>query len=121
MIMLDLRQQTIAGAAVTWLVPLLASFGLFNPSTGAYLPNYLGFKLIMAALAALCTLLSYRWIARSGGLTPGMPATYLVANAALDLAVLVIAFGMPVTVWASTVLTVYVAIFVGLYFMMRRP
>jgi hypothetical protein len=118
--MLDFRKQTIAGAAVAWAIPLLASFGLFNPNTGAYLPNYPGFKLIMAVLAALCTFLSYRWIARSGGLTPGVPVTYLALNSLLDLAVLIAAFGMPVAVWGTTVFPVYVAVFVGLYFAMRR-
>lgn len=49
-----------AGAFVTWLIPLLVSFALFNPQTQTYLPNYPGFKVIMAGLAAVICYATYR-------------------------------------------------------------
>ena len=103
--------RVLAGAFLTWLVPLLVSFGLYNPKTGVYIPNYLGFKLIMAALAAVACLMTYRWIAQKQPLNAAVPAIYLALNSVLDLILLVALFRMPLQSWLMTIFPIYVIVF----------
>lgn len=116
----DLGRRTLIGAFITWLIPLAVSFGLFDPATGIYLPNFIGFKIIMAALAALSAYFTYRWIAQATPLRAGVPNTYLALNAILDLILLVAAFGMPFLSWLTTIFPIYVVVFYALYAWMRR-
>lgn len=112
--------KTVLGAFLTWLVPLVISFGLYNPETKAYLPNYVGFKLIMVLLAAAISFLTMRWISRHQVLTPIVPTAYVVLNSALDLLVLVGALKMSATFWATTVFPIYVLVFGMIYLIVRR-
>ena len=116
----DVNGRTLIGAVVTWLFPLVVSFALYDPQTGAYYPSYTGFKIIMALLAALTCFATYRWIRARRPLTAGTAATYVAANSVLDLVLLVAVFGVPFLVWAATIFPVYVIVFFGLYFLMSR-
>jgi hypothetical protein len=105
---------------MTWLLPLVVSFGLYNPETKIYLPNYFGFKLIMALLAAIACLLTLRWISKKQVLTPAVPITYIALNSILDLIVLVGAFKMALTFWLMTVFPIYVFVFASIYLFAKR-
>jgi hypothetical protein len=118
--MMNQNLKIALGAFITWLIPLVVSFGLYNPETNIYLPNYLGFKLIMALLAAVTCFMTMRWISKSHALTPAVPATYIVLNSVLDLIVLVGAFKMPSMVWATTIFPIYVLVFAAIYLMIKR-
>lgn len=110
-----------AGAFLTWFVPLLVSFGLYNPQTETYLPSFIGFKIIMLLLLAAMTFFTYRWIARTEALRLAVPTSYLAANSVLDLIVLVALFGMAFGTWLLTVLPGYLVVFYALYVVVRRP
>lgn len=105
------RMRVAFGAFLTWLVPLLVSFGLYNPKTGVYIPNYWVFKLMMAALAAVVCIATYRWIARIQHLSAMVPTAYLALNSILDLLLLVALFGMPFQDWLMTIFPIYVIVF----------
>lgn len=120
MIMMSSSLKIVLGALITWLVPLVVSFGIYNPETQNYLPNYFGFKLIMALLAAATSLLTMRWISRHRVLTPTVPAAYVAINSALDLLVLIAVLKMPPTFWATTVFPVYILVFGIIYMMVKR-
>jgi hypothetical protein len=108
------------GAFLTWLIPLVVSFALYNPETKIYVPNYPGFKFIMALLAAITCFMTMRWISKSHALTPAVPTAYIVINSVLDLIVLVGAFKMPSMVWATTIFPIYVLVFIGIYLLANR-
>jgi uncharacterized membrane protein YedE/YeeE len=72
--------KIVLGAFITWLVPFVVSFGLYNPETKIYLPSYIGFKVIMALLAATTCFFSLRWISKNQVLTPAVPTTFIVLN-----------------------------------------
>jgi predicted ABC-type exoprotein transport system permease subunit len=112
--------RTALGAFFTWLVPLVVSFGLYDPVTQVYLPNYIGFKLMMAALAAMTCHLTMRWISMSQSLTTFDPVGYVVLNSVLDLIVLVAVFTMPLLTWATTIFPAYVLIFGAVYLNAKR-
>jgi len=116
----DLRLRALAVAFFVWLVPLIVSFGLYNPDTRVYLPNFAMFKLIMAGLAFLTTGLGYAWLKRSGPLGIATANTVLATSVVFDLILLVAIFGMPVSYWLLTVLPVYLLVFYGLLAFMRR-
>lgn len=116
----DLSPRSLIGAFITWLIPLAVSFGLYDPATGVYLPNFLGFKLIMAALAAASAYATYRWIARQKPLEIGVPNTYLALNAVLDIILLVAMFGMPLLSWLTTIFPIYIVVFYAIYALLRR-
>jgi hypothetical protein len=112
--------KIVLGAFVTWLLPLVVSFALYDNETKIYFPNYIGFKLIMALLAAMTCFLTMRWISKNHVLTPKVPSAYIVLNSFMDLLVLVGAFKMSSTAWATTVLPMYVLIFGLIFLIVRR-
>jgi hypothetical protein len=107
------------GGFFTWLIPLLVSFGLYNPKTGVYVPSYWEFKLIMAAVAAVACIATYRWIERKQQLSSTVPAAYLALNSVLDLILLVALFGMPFQDWLITVFPIYVTVFFVIWFYVK--
>jgi hypothetical protein len=112
--------KIVLGAFVTWLVPLVASFGLYNPETKIYLPSYLGFKIIMATIAAITGFFTLSWLSKTQKLTPIVPITYLILNCGLDMGLLVGLLKMSAAMWATTVFPIYVFIFGALYWVARR-
>jgi hypothetical protein len=118
--MMSSSSKIALGAFATWLIPLVVSFGLYNPETKIYLPNYFGFKFIMALLAAATAFLTMRWMSRHQVLTPTVPTAYVVVNSALDLLVLVAVLKMPSTFWATTVFPIYILVFGIIYLIVRR-
>ena len=118
--MLDLSPRALVAALIIWIVPLAVSFGLYNPQTDVYIPNYWGFKLIMAALGGVTAWFCYRWLARSQPLTIGVPNTVIAVNAVLDLLLLVMTFGMPLSNWALTILPIYLVVYYGIWWWLAR-
>lgn len=118
--MFDLSRRSIVSAFIIWIVPLAVSFGLYNPQTGVYVPSYLGFKAIMALLGAIAAWFCYRWVAKAQPLTWGVPNTVVAVNAVLDMLLLVLAFGMPLSAWLSTILPIYVVVYYGVYLFVAR-
>jgi uncharacterized membrane protein (DUF373 family) len=108
------------GALITWILPLLLSFGLYNPETKIYIPSYIGFKVIMALTAAFVCYFTMRWISKKQQLGSSSPAIYLALNSALDLFLLVYLFAMPIMFWVTTIFPVYVIVFFGAFFIVRR-
>jgi hypothetical protein len=114
------KLKIVLGAFITWLVPLAVSFGLYNPETKIYLPNYLGFKIIMAVIAAITCFLTLRWLAKTQKLTPVVPAAYTALNSVLDVILLVGLLKMPVVIWVTTVFPIYVLVFGAIYGVAKR-
>jgi hypothetical protein len=112
--------KTVLGAFATWLVPLVASFALYDNETKIYFPSFIGFKLIMALLAAIACFSTMRWISKSQVLTPMVPSAYIIINSFLDLLVLVGALKMSSTIWVTTVFPMYVLLFGVIYLIVRR-
>jgi hypothetical protein len=112
--------KILLGAFFTWLVPLIVSFGLYDPTTNIYFPNFVGFKLIMVLLAAIACYFSMRWISKTQVLTVEVPTAYVVLNSILDLLVLVAAFKVPVSVWVTTVFPAYVLVFGIIYLIIAK-
>jgi hypothetical protein len=102
---IDLR--TISGAFITWLIPMSVSFGLYNPATQSYYPNFIGFKIIMATVATCATFFTYRWIASYQPLGWSVAMVYLVVNAAFDMLIIVLLLKIPLAFWLTTILPVY--------------
>jgi len=111
--------RTLTGAFLTWLIPLIASFGLYDPATGSYVPGFLGFKIIMAVLAGASTFFTYRWITRQHTLAWSTAGFYLIVNSLLDVVVLILMFRMPPTEWLTTILPLYLLVFFGILAIMR--
>jgi hypothetical protein len=111
--------KTLSAAFVTWLVPLLLSFGLYTPETKIYFPNYTGFKLIMAAVVAIVAFATMRWLARKQALSDKTPPLYIGVNSALDLILLVMTLAMPFAFWVTTILPIYVLVFYVAYFVVK--
>ncbi len=112
--------KIVLGAFVTWLVPLVISFGLYDPETKIYLPTYVVFKSIMAIIAAITCFLTLLQLSKTQRLTPSVPAVYVAVNSGLDLALLVGLLNMSLALWATTVLPFYVVIFLVTFWAVKR-
>jgi hypothetical protein len=109
--------RTFTGALITWLLPMLLSFGLYDPETKIYVPSYIGFKITMALTAATVAFLTMRWISKKELVSAKVPAIYVAVNSLLDIFVLVLLFAMPFMFWTMTVFPIYVVVFcVTFYF-----
>jgi hypothetical protein len=108
------------GAVITWGLPLLLSFGLYNPETKIYVPSYIGFKFIMALASAAITYVTMRWVSNKQTLRYSTLVIYVGLNSALDLLLLVGLFEMPIFFWATTVLPIYVGVFGVVYIFVLR-
>jgi asparagine N-glycosylation enzyme membrane subunit Stt3 len=109
--------KNLIAAALTWLVPFLMSFGFYNPETHSYLPNYIGFKLIMAILVSALAYLTMQWLAKKLALNNTTPLIYTGLNSLLDVLLLVGLFAMPVGFWMTTILPIYVLVFSATFFL----
>jgi hypothetical protein len=109
--MFQIDFRAISGSFITWLIPMSVSFVLYNPANQFYYPNFIGFKIIMATVAACATYFTYRWIARHRSLGWSVATVYLVVNAALDMLVIILLFKMPLAFWLATILPVYLVVF----------
>jgi hypothetical protein len=115
----DTTRQTILFGIVAWVIPFVVSIFMVDPVTKEYLPNIIVFKAVMASLLAIVTYLLYSVIRKARHLHSTVPNTFLASNTVLDGIVLVSLFGMPIVVWCTTVLPLYVIIFYGVYFLRR--
>jgi hypothetical protein len=118
--MFQIDFRVISGAFITWLIPMSVSFGLYNPATQSYYPNFIGFKIIMATVAACATFFTYRCIARHRSLGWSVAIVYLLVNTALDVLVIILLFKMPFAFWFTTIMPVYLIVFFAMIAFLLR-
>ncbi|MCA4900470.1 MAG: hypothetical protein ACK514_03095 [Bacteroidota bacterium] len=52
---MNFKGNTYLYAVLTWLIPIVVSFFMYDPQTNQYLPNIPVFKSVMIALTTLLT------------------------------------------------------------------
>ncbi len=77
------------------------------------------FKVVMFMILALVTYGLYTSLKKGQLLTIATPNTFLLVNVLFDLVVLVLAFQIPILVWVTTVLPMYLIVFYGGYFLKK--
>ena len=117
---LNFKAIVLGGAITAWLVPMFVSFFMIDPVTMEYLPNETVFKITMILSSAVVAFLFFRKIKSRGMLQVQVPHTFLFVNIVLDILFLMGALGMPVTEWVTTVLPMYIVVFYGWYFYLRK-
>lgn len=116
----NFKKQTVAWAFLSWLLPLFVSFFFVNPETKEYTINIWVFKGLMAAILAAVTYVGYNKIAAKGTIKMPVPNTFLAVNVVGDILVLLLAFGVPVLMWITTILPIYIVCIYGLYALKNR-
>lgn len=102
---------------LAWVVPFAVSIFMVDPVTKEYLPNFTVFKAVMFFILAVVTYVLYTSLKKDQLLTITTPNTFLLVNILLDTVVLVLVFQIPILVWVTTVLPMYLIVFYGGFFL----
>jgi hypothetical protein len=116
---ISVNKNVIGFSILAWLVPFVVSLFMVDPVTKEYLPNFTIFKIVMFLILAVVTYASYTSLKKKQLLTITAANTFLLVNVLFDLVVLVLAFQIPIFVWATTVLPMYLIVFYGSYFLKK--
>jgi hypothetical protein len=113
--------KTYFFGCITWIIPMFASFFLYNPQTREFLPNFFGFKIIMfVLLTAVTTAVMKKLLAKKQEKRFISANTFLFVNIVLDAIVLIGLFNTEFTLWCATILPVYVVVFYSTEFVLQR-
>jgi hypothetical protein len=108
-------------AFLTWVIPIFVSFFLIDPNTKEYLPNFIGFKLIMFVLLSAVTYMLMKRIFAKSALGKWLTASlFLVVNIVLDLVVLISLLKIEFMSWLLTILPIYVIVFYGMEYLLHK-
>ncbi|UXE68660.1 MAG: hypothetical protein KA713_08860 [Chryseotalea sp. WA131a] len=120
---MNFKGKTYLYAVLTWLIPIVVSFFMYDPKTNQYLPNIPVFKSVMIALTALLAYYFFRKIKASDTASPwyAYAILFVVICSLLDFAVLLTVFKVEFSVWAMAIFPVYLIVFFGFgYFMLGK-
>lgn len=120
---MNFKGKTYLYAVLTWLIPIVVSFFMYDPKTNQYLPNIPVFKSVMIALTALLAYYFFRKIKASDAASPwySYAILFVVVCSVLDFAVLLTVFKVEFSVWVMAIFPVYVIVFFGFgYFMLGK-
>ena len=109
------NKKVIGFSLLTWVVPFAVSIFMVDPVTKEYLPNFTVFKVVMFLILAVVTYGLYVLLKKDQLLTITTTNTFLLVNILLDMVVLVLIFKIPILVWVTTVLPVYLIMFYGCF------
>jgi hypothetical protein len=115
-----INKLTIIFAALSWFVPFFVSIFLIDPETKMPIIDPILFKVIMVVILAAITFYAYNKIKAKIGMYIQTANTFLAVNIVLDMAILVGLLGVPFVTWIATVLPVYILVFYGMYFIIKR-
>jgi len=117
---MNFKGNTYLYAVLTWLIPIVVSFFMYDPQTNQYLPNIPVFKSVMIALTTLLTYYFFKKIKTSDTASPwyAYALLFVVVCSVLDFAVLLTVFKVEFSVWAMAIFPVYLIVFFGLGYLM---
>jgi hypothetical protein len=113
------NKKVLGFSFLAWIVPFVVSIFMVDPVTKEYLPNFTIFKAVMFVILAVVTYGLYTSLKKVQLLTIATPNTFLLVNILLDLFVLILAFQIPILVWVTTVLPVYLIVFYGGFYLKK--
>lgn len=113
------NKKVIGFSLLAWVVPFAVSMFMVDPVTKEYLPNFTVFKVVMFLILAAVTYGLYALLKKDLALTIAIPNTFLLVNILLDAVVLILAFQIPIFVWVTTVLPMYLIVFYGGFLLKR--
>jgi hypothetical protein len=110
---ISVHKKVLGFSLLTWMIPFVVSIFMVDPVTNEYLPNFIVFKVVMFLILTVVTYGLYTSLKKDQLLTIATPNTFVLVNILLDMVVLVLAFQIPISVWATTVLPIYLIVFYG--------
>lgn len=120
---MNFKGKTYLYAVLTWLIPIVVSFFMYDPKTNQYLPNIPVFKSVMIALTSLLAYYFFRKIKATDTGSPwyAYAILFVVVCSLLDFAVLLTVFKVAFSVWAMAIFPVYIIVFFGFgYFILGK-
>lgn len=116
---LDLDRKTFFWACCSWVLPLFVSFFLINPETKEYIINFWVFKLLMITILSFITYIGYKKISTKNDLKLTTAHTFFLVNVLGDVLVLLFFLKFPITVWLTTIVSMYIVVIYGLYSVLK--